>query len=263
MNALTGITAVIGAIAFGAIAFVAAAGLAYGLFRWISSTGPAQTPVEMGRKWLAWVALIATVALLPKFIRTLDVNQFAAWLTNLSIWGGIAFIGGWLYGKLYKSKLLPSPRGSSAAPGPKMSLDKSRTRGVPEMTGLTRVAEIPRDAGNRNANYGTKATQAEELWARALKEYEGEHKRPGLWARLFSEAEGNEALAKANYLKVRVLELRAESQDLAAREQKENEAPPHVNPQSVSERFTQAISGSPAHHYGIAPVDDQATARDG
>lgn len=46
-------------------------------------------------------------------------------------------------------------------------------------------------------------TQTEQLWAIALAEFEGTSRRPGVWARVFAEAQGNEALAKANYLKSR------------------------------------------------------------
>lgn len=47
----------------------------------------------------------------------------------------------------------------------------------------------------------------DEHWAAALAEYENTNRRPGLYARVFSEAQGNEAVAKANYLKHRAAEL--------------------------------------------------------
>ena len=50
--------------------------------------------------------------------------------------------------------------------------------------------------------------EANELhWTKALAEFDGESRRPGLWARLFAEAGGNETAAKAAYLKVRAAEL--------------------------------------------------------
>ena len=52
----------------------------------------------------------------------------------------------------------------------------------------------------------------EELWARALSEFESQSRRPGLWARSFSESGGNESAAKASYLGARVLELKIERQ---------------------------------------------------
>jgi hypothetical protein len=47
----------------------------------------------------------------------------------------------------------------------------------------------------------------ESCWATALAEYDGDARRAGLWARVFSEAHGNESVAKAAYLKARVDEM--------------------------------------------------------
>lgn len=47
----------------------------------------------------------------------------------------------------------------------------------------------------------------EELWAKALSEFEGSSKRPGLWAIALAESNGNEAAAKAGYLRKRVIEM--------------------------------------------------------
>lgn len=47
----------------------------------------------------------------------------------------------------------------------------------------------------------------DDLWEQALNEYDGSARKQGLWARLFSESEGNETLVKANYLRIRVDEM--------------------------------------------------------
>jgi hypothetical protein len=54
------------------------------------------------------------------------------------------------------------------------------------------------------------AATIERFWSMALAEFESESRRPGLWARLFAEAGGNETSAKAAYLKARVAELENE-----------------------------------------------------
>lgn len=59
----------------------------------------------------------------------------------------------------------------------------------------------------------TNSCVAEEFWARAIGEYENGNRRPGLWARVFSDAQGNEAVAKANYLKFRAEEFSKEHQE--------------------------------------------------
>ena len=58
---------------------------------------------------------------------------------------------------------------------------------------------------------------AEEHWRRALEEFEGGSRRPGLWGKSFAEANGDEAIAKASYLQVRASEL-AQADWAAARE---------------------------------------------
>src|SRR6267142_2527427 len=69
------------------------------------------------------------------------------------------------------------------------------------------------------------ANLEEEFWAKALAEYESSVRRPGLWARVFSQAQGNEAVAKASYLKHRAEELSLEHQQrVRAQEQAEQEA---------------------------------------
>jgi RNA polymerase primary sigma factor len=50
----------------------------------------------------------------------------------------------------------------------------------------------------------------DSLWATALEEYESQTRRPGLFARLFAEANGDEAKTKAAYLRERVKELSLE-----------------------------------------------------
>jgi len=59
----------------------------------------------------------------------------------------------------------------------------------------------------------TPVTSSEEgYWALAMSELEGVQRRPGLWAKAFAEAQGNEDAAKANYLKWRVVQLKDEEE---------------------------------------------------
>ncbi|WP_372828098.1 hypothetical protein [Polaromonas sp.] len=57
---------------------------------------------------------------------------------------------------------------------------------------------------------------AEEFWSDALAEFDSASRRSGLWARSFAEAQGNETLAKANYLRYRASELEHENQEQLA-----------------------------------------------
>lgn len=63
----------------------------------------------------------------------------------------------------------------------------------------------------------------ENFWASALTELEGKDRRPGLWARCFSETDGVESVAKARYLQYRTREL-LEAHSAAVAEQKRIDA---------------------------------------
>lgn len=56
------------------------------------------------------------------------------------------------------------------------------------------------------------STSEEEFWATAAEEVDGRARRVGLWAKAFAEAQGNEAVAKASYLKWRVQQLQHEDE---------------------------------------------------
>ena len=78
---------------------------------------------------------------------------------------------------------------------------------VPIPTGvsaLDRVYRAPICAGESSQG---KATFDESLWAQALQEFDGPLRRPGLWAQVYAEANGDATHAKAAYLKFRVREL--------------------------------------------------------
>lgn len=53
----------------------------------------------------------------------------------------------------------------------------------------------------------TTSAASDDLWAQALTEYDSSSRNQGIWARLFSETQGNETMVKANYLRIRVDEM--------------------------------------------------------
>lgn len=61
----------------------------------------------------------------------------------------------------------------------------------------------------------------EDLWAQALAEFDSDQRKTGLWAHSYAEADGNEATAKARYIKTRANALIAESEALLLAKQKE------------------------------------------
>ena len=66
----------------------------------------------------------------------------------------------------------------------------------------------------------TAADPDEALWAAALQEVEGSSRRQGLWARAYASSNGNEAAAKAAYLRDRVPQLTQEQQRAIAASQR-------------------------------------------
>lgn len=63
--------------------------------------------------------------------------------------------------------------------------------------------------------------EVEAFWANALQEYEGPARRPGLFARVYAEGNGDETAAKVSYLRLRVAELEADHRAAVAERQRE------------------------------------------
>lgn len=201
---------------FGALLSVSIAFIVGGvLCRLVMPKGSATTAVQMGRTWCAWMMLLSTVTLFPKLLyRPFNINDLAIWLfVGLAGFGGVAFLVGWVYGKFSfgdsreKSQAIRE-REVQAIGSEKLSLSPSSLQ-------TTTISPQP----------AVIAADIEEgFWAKALEEYESSDRRQGLFARFFSQAQGNESAAKASYLKWRVEELslehqqRLQSQEQAARE---------------------------------------------
>ena len=65
-------------------------------------------------------------------------------------------------------------------------------------------------AVNESIDAANSPAPQEQFWASALAELESPLRRSGLWARAFSEANGSEDVAKANYLRYRAHEMARE-----------------------------------------------------
>ena len=202
---------------FGAFLSVTIAFMVGGVLCWlVMPQGSATTAVQMGRTWCAWTILLTTTTLFPKLLyKPFNINDLAIWLlVGLAAYGGIAFLVGWIYGEFRfrnvreKSQAIREQE-VQAIGSEKSSLShsSSQTRSIaPQPTVI--------------------ATDIEEgFWAKALEEYESSDRRQGLFARFFSQAQGNESAAKASYLKWRVEELSLEyQQHLQSQEQATSEA---------------------------------------
>lgn len=89
-------------------------------------------------------------------------------------------------------------------------------------TRITPTLDEPADAID-NGQTADATDPMEECWAQALAEYDGNRKKPGLWARAYAEARGDEAVAKAHYLRYRAEQLFGTNQEKTrdAREQQQ------------------------------------------
>lgn len=81
-----------------------AAAIGFVLYKLISKSGETESATDHGRNWLAWVVFFASIAFLPTFIRDSDPNSFAKWVLAIVFYGFIAFVVGWVYGKLFGRK---------------------------------------------------------------------------------------------------------------------------------------------------------------
>lgn len=74
------------------------------------------------------------------------------------------------------------------------------TASAPEKTAPEPVPAMP-------ANHPSSEAPEDHHWAQTLAELESGGRQAGLWARCFAEAQGNESLARANYLTARARQL--------------------------------------------------------
>lgn len=137
-----------------------------------------------------------------------------------------------------------SPIGEHRQPPP---LQPDKAGAGPLSTAATQLAAAPAMA--------SQADLEEHFWSQALTEFEGASRRQGLWARVFAEADGNEALAKARYLRERGRQIaeeerqRQEGQAAKVAEAKQAEAGVRARIGKVRNEF---VSGAawPLEHIG-------------
>lgn len=187
--------------------------------------------VEKGKRWFKFVLMLVAVGASVKGCFALGypdagnklAQAFLQFIGGAIFFAGPAFVLGWLAGKEE-----PKPDGSTTAitaggansVAPTMPVEATRAEVQQSSTPPTAMPiSVPQQGTTAAVNLD------DEFWARALAEYESNARRPGLYARVFSQAQGNEAVAKASYLKHRVEEFSLEHQQrVRAQEQAEREA---------------------------------------
>jgi len=173
-----------------AVVNVAMAGACgYGIYLLARPKSDLLTPLEVGRKWFAWVAMIQTTAILPPFFRAFQPVFLVNWVVGLIVFGGLAFAGGWVYARFLRSTPSTSKRTKAELAEP---------ASVPLRAGAIRqerTASIVTSAAQAAASDDFKQAAAAELSRGYIDE--------PLWQRIISQVENDIELAKEAYLQAR------------------------------------------------------------
>lgn len=127
------------------------------------------------------------------------------------------------------------------------------------------VSQMPTVAPRSNQNSTTadaspRADLEETMWATALQEVEGSARKQGLWAKSFAECNGDEAAAKAAYLRERVSRLKEEAlaaTSAAAAIQSKARAEAQIQIDNLKSDFISGRTLSPKDYSLLANFADQ------
>lgn len=150
------------ALVTAAFTIAMAGAVGYGIYRAIAPKHKATGPVDIGRRWFAWMALLVTVSSLPPFFRLFNVDSILTWAIGLVFFGGLAFGLGWLYAKLFRFKGGNTGDGS-AATAPSEGVEEERYAAIQDQRRIfveqERAAQLQRiaDLKNRARNWGLAA----------------------------------------------------------------------------------------------------------
>ncbi len=158
-----------------------------------------------------WIVVLFTVANLAMIVHIAVSSRTAGWQK-----------GAWLVGA-FVVPLVPYLIWLVARPSPIDGYATERVRATrpPSSDAVPTSFPSERSIEPTEGAHSATATPEEVFWSIAAEELDGPDRRRGLWAKVFSEAQGNEAAAKANYLKWRVAQLQQEE---AKRNQQVEEA---------------------------------------
>lgn len=199
--------------------------LIYGLLTWglvalLNATAFKQQPASKAIAWtltvvMFFVSLIAMTAL--QILRYKAISDDLGFTIHPN--SPLDVVGAFSFSWLFYSLLRKPPKNAQMAPAPMpASAPMEAAQSSVEAPRLQ-----PRSSEMTHAPLQAQCTElTEEFWAAALSEFEGPSRRPGLWARAFADAQGNEAVAKATYLRDRASELAHEHQLQLARQERQS-----------------------------------------
>ena len=138
-----------------------------------------------GIKWATYSILPTVFLSTHQFIQKGFIDGLVALLVTLAVYPAVAYFLGYVF-RFVRPAASVSPL---SVEGPEVSKNIDKGHSVA-------ASSVPK-----------KIIPAEEFWSAASAEFDGPDRRTGLWARVFSESQGNQPLAQANYLRHRADEL--------------------------------------------------------
>jgi uncharacterized membrane protein YhaH (DUF805 family)/uncharacterized RDD family membrane protein YckC len=145
----------------------------------------------------------------------------------------------------------------------KAELEKSVDRYVSELQGrgIVNVQNVAPSGSLPNA--GVKSVDKslpsdEAFYETAINEFESTDRKVGLWAKVFAEAQGNESLAKAHYLKIRAEQLANEYKQAPLAEERQRQ-----EKEKTAAMESTRISDSPSVDQSLSVSGAKETGRDG
>lgn len=161
--------------------------------------------------WLIVIIIFLTHLI---FIPAVKKAGFSGWWVALSLIPGVDLVLLWVFAyakwPAQASTHEVIKKVSKQIPAAKALETKAIVRVETPQTEYTNAHEnVTKILATPHANA---TTPSETLWAAAFAEFDSAARRPGLWAKTFADANGNEAEAKAAYLRTRVNELEVEEQ---------------------------------------------------
>lgn len=177
----------------GVLAIAASGVLAYAVYhRVLRPRPPITTRSARGRQFAAALVALVMFTTLGSALATWDDSNrwIAVPLLSLLAWPP-AYLAGWAFG----------PKGQSQP--------EDRAVHLSSLRNLTSLPVSQRGAVPTTKGRGSRSAiePTEEHWSQAWAEVGSEQRRPGIWARAYSEANGDDAIAKAKYINWRAAEL--------------------------------------------------------
>ena len=185
------VTALAWAVLFFAI------GLALKSLMWTDSEPP-KTATDYGRKFGSYFLFIASVISSHNFIQKEFDEAVVAALATIVMFTLLGFVIGFFYKHFMLNRVVPD-RGKPTI-NPNLQSTIFNPDGVKTHSLAIEVAYKNIHKSKMNIPVDI---DEETIWIEVLAELEGGNRKPGIWAKAFSESDGDDSKTKALYLRIR------------------------------------------------------------